>query len=89
MKETKHYAALIFDVVESRKFKDRFAIQSHLKAAIGVCNELFHESLCKPVMFSAGDEMQGLFYSAEAAYRYYAFFSRLVYPVQLRCGIGF
>jgi len=39
-------------------------------------------------MFSAGDEMQGLFYSAQEAYRYFAFFSRLAYPVQLRCGIG-
>lgn len=88
MNETKHYAALIFDVIESRKFKDRFAIQSFLKSALDICNSLFQERICKPVMFSAGDEMQGLFSNAEDAYRYFAFFSRLVYPVQLRCGIG-
>ncbi|HKM08145.1 MAG TPA: SatD family protein [Sphaerochaeta sp.] len=89
MKETKHYTALIFDVIESRKFKDRFVIQAFLKNAVEICNSLFQELLCKPVMFSAGDEMQGLFYSAQDAYRYFAFFSRLAYPVQLRCGIGF
>ncbi len=89
MKELKHYTALIFDVIESRKFKDRFEIQGFLKNAVEICNGLFQELLCKPVMFSAGDEMQGLFYSAQDAYRYFAFFSRLAYPVQLRCGIGF
>lgn len=89
MKENNHYAALIFDVIESRKFKDRFMIQSQLKTAVEICNRLFQDALCKPVMFSAGDEMQGLFYSAEGAYRYFALFSRLAYPVQLRCGIGF
>jgi len=89
MKETKRYTALIFDVIESRKFKDRFVIQGFLKNAVEICNGLFQELLCKPVMFSAGDEMQGLFYSAQDAYRYFSFFSRLAYPVQLRCGIGF
>ena len=89
MKEKIQYAALIFDVIESRKFKDRFVLQSYLKTAVEICNTLFASTLCKPVMFSAGDEMQGLFHSAQAAYRYFAFFSRLAYPVQLRCGIGF
>ncbi|HAF85377.1 MAG TPA: hypothetical protein DCG32_03235 [Sphaerochaeta sp.] len=88
MKEKTHYTALIFDMVESRKFKDRFALQSYMKAAVEICNTVFAKSICKPVMFSAGDEMQGLFYTAQEAYRYFAFFSRLVYPVQLRCGIG-
>jgi len=89
MKEPKHYTALIFDVIESRKFKERFFIQAFLKNVVEICNNLFQELLSKPVMFSAGDEMQGLFYSAQDAYRYFAFFSRLAYPVQLRCGIGF
>jgi len=89
MNEKKDYTALIFDVIESRKFKDRFEIQTFLKKSVEICNSLFHTSLCKPVMFSAGDEMQGLFYSAQGAYRYFAFFSRLAYPVQFRCGIGF
>ena len=88
MKEKKYYTALIFDVIESRKFKDRYALQSYLKGTVELCNKLFASSLCKPVMFSAGDEMQGLFYHAQDAYRYFAFFSRLVYPVNLRCGIG-
>jgi len=89
MKENIQYTALILDVIESRKFKDRFVLQSYLKSAVEICNTLFKELLCKPVMFSAGDEMQGLFYTADAAYRYFAYFSRLAYPVQLRCGIGF
>lgn len=88
MKENIHYTALIFDVILSRKFSDRLVLQSYLKTAVEICNTLFKDLLCKPVMFSAGDEMQGLFYSAQAAHQYFAFFSRLAYPVQFRCGIG-
>ncbi len=88
MKEPMYYTALIFDVIQSRKFKDRLLLQSYLKSAVDICNTLFTDLLCKPVMFSGGDEMQGLFYSAKAAYQYFAFFSRLAYPVQFRCGIG-
>lgn len=88
MKEKIPYTALIFDVIQSRKLKDRLVLQSYLKAVVDMCNTLFTPLLCKPVMFSAGDEMQGLFYSTQGAYRYFSFFSRLAYPVQLRCGIG-
>lgn len=39
-----------------------------------MCNKLFASLLCRPVMFSAGDEMQGLFHTAQGAYQYFAFF---------------
>lgn len=39
--------------------------------------------------FSAGDEIQGLFSSSAAAYLYYRFFSMLIFPLQIRAGIGF
>ncbi len=42
-----------------------------------MCNTLFTGLLCKPVMFIAGYEMQGLFYSTQGAYRYFSFFSDL------------
>ncbi|MDY0288934.1 MAG: SatD family protein [Sphaerochaeta sp.] len=88
MKENSTYTALIFDVIQSRKFKDRLVVQSYLKDAVEMCNKLFASLLCTPVMFSAGDEMQGLFHTVQGAYQYFAFFSRLAYPVQFRCGIG-
>ena len=40
------------------------------------------------VIFSAGDEIQGLFYSSEAAYLYFRLFNMLIYPVEVGAGIG-
>ena len=40
------------------------------------------------VEFSAGDEVQGLLSSPEAAFLYFRMFSMLISPVKMRAGIG-
>ena len=86
----KKYVALIIDLKESRKYRDRMRsdIQEYLIQVIENLNLIFGESIERSVDFSAGDEVQGLFSSVRAAYLYFRMFSMLVAPVEVRAGIG-
>ncbi len=84
------YAALIIDLKKSRSYSidNRNAIQSYIIEIIPVLNFLFRNSLEKDVAFSAGDEVQGLFSTAEASYLYFRIFNMLLSPVEICAGIG-
>jgi len=84
------YAALIIDLKKSRDYAapDRVEIQNYIKKIIYALNELFHYSIKFEVVFSGGDEVQGLFKSPGAAYLYFRLFNMLVLPVDIRAGIG-
>ena len=84
------FSALIIDIKDSRKYKasEREKIQYFIKKCISTLNELFKPSLKFEVVFSAGDEIQGLFQSPAAAFLYYRLFNMLVSPVETRAGIG-
>lgn len=86
----KNYAALIIDLKKSRGYsvEDRNSIQKYIVDVIGSLNEVFKINFAKEVTFSAGDEIQGLFLSPEAAYLYFRMFIMLVSPVEVRAGIG-
>lgn len=86
----KQYSALMMDLVNSKKYKndERLELQNKIGLVLDELNRLFHRSIHKYVYFSAGDEVQGLFDSPQAAYHYYRLFSMLLYPVKLRAGIG-
>lgn len=85
-----NYAALIVDLKGSKGYsaEDRTFIQSFLKDLLDWLNILYHNVIVKDVDFSAGDEVQGLFLSSEAAYLYYRALSLWLYPVAIRAGIG-
>ena len=52
------YSALIIDILESRKYKDRFKIQMIIKESINYLNKQFKSMMAKERMFSGGDENQ-------------------------------
>lgn len=83
------YAALIFDIVESRHYQDRYDIQKILMNAINYLNYLYRADIKKEVVSSAGDEFQGLFFDLQTAFLYVRKLQLLIYPVKIRCGIGF
>lgn len=85
-----NYTALLIDLKKSRSYSivDRNSIQNYINTVIQKLNEIFLNSLAKNVEFSAGDEVQGLFFSPEAAYLYFRMFSMLISPVEIRAGIG-
>jgi len=84
------YSALIVDLKKSRSYslEDRNSIQKYILKIIQHLNRLFSHSIVREIEFSAGDEIQGLFISPEAAYLYYRLFAMIVFPVEIRGGIG-
>lgn len=84
------YAVLIIDLKRSKRYSAEYRsdIQSFIFSTIQCLNNIFYESLIKKVDFSAGDELQGLFTSPQAAFLYYRFFNLIISPIRIRAGIG-
>ncbi len=84
------HTALLLDIMDSRKLdrQDRASVQHFARRCLQDLNALFRPSLAFDVMFSAGDEMQGLFRDTGAAYLYYRLLKLLLAPLTLRCGVG-
>ncbi|NLO34917.1 MAG: hypothetical protein GX112_01030 [Clostridiaceae bacterium] len=84
------HTALLLDIMDSRKLdrQDRASVQHFTRRCLQDLNQLFRPSLVFAVMFSAGDEMQGLFRDTGAAYLYVRLLKLLLAPLTLRCGIG-
>lgn len=84
------YTSLNVDMVQSRKLSptDRTNFQRMVKKYIDQLNAIYAPRLKYPVVFSAGDSMQGLFYHAQDAYLFYLLLEAIVHPLEIRCGIG-
>ncbi len=84
------YTALIVDIKNSKSYnvKERNRIQLYIKDCIDALNNIFNPRLEREVTFSGGDELQGLFSSTVSAFLYLRLLSLLIYPVQIRAGIG-
>ena len=84
------YSVLMLDIKQSRKLNEaqRQSAQDDLLGALNCANALFYDSLEKPLMFSAGDEIQGMFRDLPSAFLAYRYLRILVQTVELRGGIG-
>ena len=82
------YVAVIFDVVDSRRYDNRYEVQKILLNSIEYLNDIYCHYLKKEVVPSAGDEFQGLFYDLQSAFSYVRKMQLLFYPIKIRCGIG-
>ena len=84
------YTALMIDLVSSRKYdiETRNEIQRQLKQAIDLLNQLYAPAIKFDVVFSAGDEVQGLFKSTAAAILYHRSLCLMMSPNRFRAGIG-
>lgn len=83
------YAAMMFDVIESRKYYVRQDVQKILMNSVDYLNGLYRSSIKKEVVSSAGDEFQGLFFDLQSAFLYIRKLQILIFPIKLRCGIGY
>lgn len=83
------YAAIMFDIVESRRYNDRYDVQKVLMESISYLNYLYGYAIKKEVVSSAGDEFQGLFRDLQTAFLYIRKLQLLIYPIKIRCGIGY
>lgn len=84
------YTSLNIDMIQSRKLSadQRIAFQKTLKEQLDRLNAIYAPRLKYPVVFSAGDSMQGLFYHPQDAYLYFLILESLIFPIEIRCGIG-
>lgn len=83
------YAAIMFDVVESRKYYERYDVQNVLMKCVDYLNAIYCYAIKKDVVSSAGDEFQGLFLDLQSAFLYIRKLQILIYPIKIRCGIGY
>lgn len=85
-----NHTALIIDMKNSRGYAaaDREELQRFIKKCIHHLNRLFAPSIEMEMVFSGGDEVQGLFTSPAGAYLYGRLFNLLLSPVETRIGIG-
>ena len=83
------YAAVMFDIVESRRYNDRYDVQNVLMESISYLNWVYGYAIKKEVVSSAGDEFQGLFMNLQTAFLYIRKLQLLIYPIKIRCGIGY
>lgn len=85
-----NYVSLIIDIESSRKYSidDRNHMQKFIIECVGYLNKAFEQSLEFPFIFSAGDEMQGLFNNITSAILYKRIFEMMIHPVRIRAGIG-
>jgi len=84
------YTAFMVDIVDSKKLQknDREDLQIYIKKVLENLNIVFGPELIFEVVFSAGDEVQGLFKTPTSAFMYYRLLRTLVSPLEIRCGIG-
>ena len=78
------------DIINSKKLSkgEREQIQIFIKTCLGTLNSIFKPSLEFDVIFSAGDEVQGLFTSPTSAFLYLRLLKMVLSPLQIRCSIG-
>jgi hypothetical protein len=78
------------DIVNSKKLskENREEVQFFIKQSLDVLNKIFRPSLTFDIIFSAGDEVQGLFKNPSSAVMYYRLLKMILAPLQIRCGIG-
>lgn len=86
----RRYVCLIIDIEKSKKYSidNRNQIQFYMDKYIRSLNMLFSKEFQCEVMFSAGDEVQGLFDNVISALLYFRLLEMLMHPVAIRAGIG-
>ena len=83
------YATIMIDIVESRYYRTRYDVQNILMESISYLNSIYGYAIKKEVVSSAGDEFQGLFLNLQTAFLYVRKLQLLIYPIKIRCGIGY
>lgn len=85
---TEGYLALIGDVVESRRHRDRARLQRELAEALARINRESAAALAAPLSLTAGDEVQGLFRDPARVVDAVVDIGDAVFPARLVYGLG-
>lgn len=83
------YAALIGDLVESKKLPDRQYVQEQLKQILAELNQEYSSAVASNLTVTLGDEFQGLFKTPDVLLEIADKIKFRMLPVKVRFGIGF
>ncbi len=83
------YFAVIGDIKNSRKIKDRFQVQEQLEQILEEINSEFDNYIAAKFIVTLGDEFQGLLSSTQPIITIIERIMLKMYPVKIRFGIGF
>lgn len=82
------YIAIIGDIIDSKKIKDRNSVQLKLKSIFNKINNKYSNEIASNFMITLGDEFQGLLKCGNNAMNIISEIEMEIHPVKLRFGIG-
>ena len=82
------YAALIGDIVKSRKVNHRTELQTKLEDVLSKINFDYEQFIESKFLVTVGDEFQGLLKPSAPIYKIICSIAEAIYPVQVRLGLG-
>ncbi len=82
------YLAIIGDIVDSRRIRNRANVQLEFEAALDQINKQYKTAIASGFLITLGDEFQGLLSNPESFLQIVLLLERRLTPVHLRYGIG-
>lgn len=84
------FVVVIGDIVRSRRLgrPERARAQAQLKRVLLRINRDYKKSICTPLQFTGGDELQGVFRTAVLVFEVINRIREAIFPVPVRFGIG-
>lgn len=83
------YIAIIGDIKDSKKIKNRYEVQRNLHSVLQDINEKYKKNIYSKFTITLGDEFQGLLCNGANTMSIITEIEQRMYPVKLRFGIGF
>ncbi len=84
----KYYCAIIGDIVKSRQYKNRQALQKKFKHTIDEVNLKYTKFIASNFTITLGDEFQGLLFKPYYCFEIIKYIKNKMYPVKFVFGIG-
>lgn len=82
------YIAVIADIIDSKKIKDRQIVQDKLRKTLDIINGKYQSIIKAKFIITLGDEFQGLLSNNNQVVDLINDIELLMYPTKLRFGIG-
>ena len=86
--ENDPYIAVIGDIRQSKKIKNRSEVQEKLKQALEDINEKYDNEISSKFIITLGDEFQGLLCSGSNTMDIITEIERKMHPIKIRFGVG-
>ena len=82
------YCAIIGDIINSKKIRNRNLIQEKIKEILCLVNKRYEDNIASPFAITLGDEFQGLLKDCSVSLEIITLINLKMYPIKIRYGIG-